>query len=79
MAVIYVLHLEAQTLAKKQSNLKVFYITQLGHRYCLAAIVSILEICNFRDGDQTRAVAVQSQLCGALTFSSMISHYLACE
>jgi len=39
MAVIYVLCLEGQTLAKKQSNFKVFCITQLGHIYCLATIV----------------------------------------
>ena len=39
MAVIYVLCLEAQTVAKKQSNFKVFCITQLGHRFCLATIV----------------------------------------
>jgi len=34
MAVIYILCLQAQTLAKKQSILKVFFIrpTQLGHR-----------------------------------------------
>jgi len=39
MAVIYVLCLEAQTVAKKQSNFKVFCITQLGNRFCLATIV----------------------------------------
>jgi len=32
MAVIYILCLQAQTLAKKQSIFKVFFITQLGHR-----------------------------------------------
>jgi len=32
MAVTYILCLQAQTLAKKQSIFKVFFITQLGHR-----------------------------------------------
>jgi len=34
MAVIYVLCLETQTLAKKLYSFKVFFITQLGHRHC---------------------------------------------
>jgi len=43
--VIYVLHsLEAQTLAKKQSCFKKFFITQLGHRRCLATTLFILDI-----------------------------------
>jgi len=44
MAVIYVSCLEVQTLAEKQSNFKVFYITQLGHRDRLPAIALILDI-----------------------------------
>jgi len=44
MAVIYVLHGEAQIWAKKQSSFKAFFITQFGHRHCLATIVFILDI-----------------------------------
>ena len=39
---IHFVCLEAQALAKKQFSFKVFFITQLGHRHCLAAIAFIL-------------------------------------
>jgi len=41
---IHFVCLEAQTLAKKQFNFKVFFITQLSHRHCLAAVALILDI-----------------------------------
>jgi len=41
---IHFVCLEGGTLAKKQFSFKVFFITQLGHRHCLAIIASILDI-----------------------------------
>jgi len=35
---------EARALAKKQFSFKDFFITQLGHRNCLATIAFILDI-----------------------------------
>jgi len=36
--------LETEALAKKQFSLKVFFITQLGNRHCLATITFVLNI-----------------------------------
>jgi len=45
MAVIYVLHaLKLKVWLKKQSIFKIFFITQLGHRHCLATILFSLDI-----------------------------------
>jgi len=41
---IHIVCLEAQALAKKQFTFKVFFITQLGRRHCLATITFILDI-----------------------------------
>jgi len=37
--------LEAQTLAKKQSSLNVFFYTHLGHSHYLAILALILDNC----------------------------------
>ena len=42
MSVMYILCLQAPTLAKKQSIFKVFFITQLDHGHCLATIALIV-------------------------------------
>jgi len=70
--------LEAQALAKKQFSFKVFFTAQLGHGHCLATIAIILNILNIVMAYRP-TVTVQSQICGALTVSSVISHYLAGE
>jgi len=41
---IHFVCLEAQALAKMQFGFEVFFITQLGHRHCLATITFILDI-----------------------------------
>jgi len=72
MAVIKIICLEAQTLAKKRFSIKVFFIApqQLFSNNGIHSRYLFVMIC---------IVTVQSQLCGALTFSSMISLCLAGE
>ena len=42
---IYFVCIEAQTLAKKRSSFKIFFITQLGHTHCLSTIAFLPDIC----------------------------------
>jgi len=64
--------LEAQTLAKKRFSFKDFFIAP-------SSLFSNSSIPSRYLFVMTCIVTVQSQLCGALTFSSMISLYLAVE
>jgi len=41
---IHIVCPEAQALTKKQFSFKVFFVTQLGHRHCLARTAFILDI-----------------------------------
>jgi len=62
---IHFICLEAQSFAKKQSSFKVFFITQLRHRHCLATIAFIVDIhCD----DYTCIVTVHSLLQWFSTF-----------
>ena len=42
--VLHFVCLEAQALAKKQISFKIFFITQSGHRHCIATTACILDI-----------------------------------
>jgi len=41
---IHFVCLETEALAKKQFSLKVFFVTQLGNRHCLAIITFVLDL-----------------------------------
>jgi len=74
VAVINVVCLEAQTLAMKRFSFKAFFITPLSLFSKTSCILESRHLFVM-----TGIVTVQSQLREALTLSSLISLYFACE
>ena len=72
MAVIYILYALKLMFWPTSNSVSVFFITQLGHGHYLSIYYRYLVVMACKP-----TVTVQSQICGALTVSSMISLYLA--